>query len=80
VRWKNVKNDFDLKDYIVNHIEEQVGIPTSSFDVNKDSSIKEQILALNTGEQMLDLPHLKEMSPPKKLCRVFSFFLFMYKL
>jgi hypothetical protein len=28
--------------------------------------MEEQILALNVGEQMLDLSHLKEMSPSKK--------------
>jgi len=66
VHQKNVEDDFDFEDYIVNLIEEHVIIPTSSFDVNKDSSMEEQILALNFGEQMLHLPHLKEMSPSKK--------------
>jgi len=78
VHWKNVKDDFDLEDYIVNPIEEHVQISTSSFDVNKDSSMEEQILALNIGEQMFDLLHLKEMSPTKKICRIFSFFKLMY--
>jgi len=80
VHRKNVKDDFDLEDYIVNLIEKHVQIPTSSFGVNKDSSMEEQILALNIGEQMFDLLHLKEMSPTKKICRVFSFFKFMYQL
>ncbi len=62
---KNVEDDFDLEDYIVNPIEEHVKIPTSSFSVNKDNSMEEKILALNIGEQMLDLPHLKEMTPIK---------------
>jgi hypothetical protein len=62
----------------VNPIEEHVQISTSSFDVNKDSSMEEQILALNIGEQMFDLLHLKEMSPTKKICRIFSFFKLMY--
>ncbi len=66
MRRKNVEDDFDFEDYIVNPIEKHVKIPTSSFVVNKDSSMEEQILALNVGEQMLDLPHLKEMSPSKK--------------
>jgi len=66
VHRKNVENDFDFEDYIVNPIEEHVKIPTSSFVVNKDSSMEEQLLALNIGEQMLDLSHLKEMSPSKK--------------
>ncbi len=77
---KNVKDDFDLEDYIMNPIEEHVQIPTSSFDVTKDSSMEEQILALNNSEQMFDLLHLKEMSPTKKICRVFSFLKFMYQL
>ncbi len=38
-----------------------------NFDVNKDSSIEKQILALNTGEQMFNLPHLEEMNPKKKI-------------
>ncbi len=63
---KNVEDDFDLEDYIVNPIEKHVKIPTSSFSVNKDSSREEQILALNIGEQMLDLPNLKKMTPTKK--------------
>jgi len=66
VRRKNVEDDFDFEDYIVNPIEEHVKILTSSFDVNKDSSMEEQILALNVGEQILDLRQLKEMSPSKK--------------
>ncbi len=66
MRWKNVKDDFDLEDYIVNPMKEHVKIPTSSFGVNKDSSMEEQILPLNIGEQMLDLPDLKEMTPTKK--------------
>jgi len=66
VRQKNVEDDFDFEDYIVNPIEDHVKIPASSFDVNKDSSMEEQILALNVGEQIFDLPHLKEMSPSKK--------------
>jgi len=28
--------------------------------------MEEQILALNIGEQMLDLPNLKKMTPTKK--------------
>jgi len=80
VHRKNVKDDFDLEDYIVNPIEEHVQICTSSFGVNKDSSMEEQILALNIGEQMFDLLHLKEMSPTKKICRVFSILKFMYQL
>ncbi len=63
---RNVEDDFDIEDYIVNPIEKHVKIPTSSFGVNKDSSMEEQILALNIGEQMLDLPNLKKMTPTKK--------------
>jgi hypothetical protein len=33
----------------------QVKIPTFNYDVNKDNSIEEQILALNTNEQMFNL-------------------------
>jgi len=58
VRQNNVEDDFDFEDYIVNPIEEHVKIPTSSFAVNKDSSMQEQILALNVGEQMLDVATL----------------------
>jgi hypothetical protein len=63
---KNVKDDFDIEDYIVNPIEEQVGILISNFSFNRDSSIEEQILTLNVGEKMLDLLHLKEMNLAKK--------------
>ncbi len=52
---KNVENDMDFDDYIVNPIEKQARIPAygsnvKKFSVNWDSSIKEQILALNIGE------------------------------
>lgn len=68
---KNVENDMDFDDYIVNPIEKQARIPAygsnvKKFSVNWDSSIKEQILALNIGEQMFGLLHLEEMSPTKK--------------
>ncbi len=63
---KNVEDDFDLEDHIVNPIEEQVGILTSNFSSNRDNSIEEKILTLNIGEKMLDFMHLKEMNPTKK--------------
>jgi hypothetical protein len=66
VRRKNVEDYFDLEDYIVNPIEKHVRILASSFGVNKDSSMEEQIFALNASEQMFDLPHLNEMSPTKR--------------
>jgi hypothetical protein len=80
VRWTNVDDDFDLEDYIVNLIAEQVKILASSFGVNRDRSMEEQILALNANERMLDLSHLKEMSPTMKNKWNIFIFLFMYQL
>jgi hypothetical protein len=67
VHQKNVKDDLDFKDCIRNPKKEQVEIPAFSFNVNRDSSIEEQILTLNTSEQMFNLPHLKEMNSKKKI-------------
>ncbi len=80
MRWTNVDDDFDLEDYIVNLIAEQVKILASSFGVNRDRSMEEQILALNANERMLDLSHLKEMSPTMKNKWNIFIFLFMYQL
>ncbi len=76
---KNVKDDLDFDDYIANSLEKQVeirafGSNVKEFSINWDNSIKEQILALNVGEQMFGLLHLKEMSPTKK--RTYGIFIF----
>jgi hypothetical protein len=45
----------DFKDCIGNPRKEQVKIPTFNYNVNKDNSNEETILALNTNEQMFKL-------------------------
>jgi hypothetical protein len=40
---------------------------TFGFNVNRDISIEEQILALNANEQMLSLSNLEEMNPSKNI-------------
>jgi len=50
VRWKNLEVEWESNDSILNHVEQETRLPRLSCDVNKDFSIKEQILAIQANE------------------------------